>query len=336
MSEHIHIPSEEQMRQMQKKLPLMHDIWSAILQDSWMWVVVWGQPRTGKSTILLTTGYGIYQDWDMTLQAFVFNLNGLLYKMKKGEPCRLPTLNGLHMRVPILFLDDFGAQCNKAKTQHEPAWDIFKGAFDTLATKVGVLMASMGSPAGATQQIQEKYTHEVYLDHKGHAKYDVVDWQQNYYGWQVRQDKTWLHSFTFDPIPMDVYKQYDEMRLSLVDDLIQQIDDSQIENEGLKTFRRLTTDDVQLIEMLAQRGSIPWAWFADAHNEKWKEVVKRCKARGIVVPVPHGTAYWYDLTDFGYNMLGLIQAKKQEGVYAPKQFNVAPLVGKQEEPAKEE
>lgn len=311
----VKIPSKEWLA---GQIPIVRDIWKAILEDAWMWIVVWGKPRTGKTSIQLKCGYWVYGDWDLVLQAIIFNLNGILYKMKKGEPCKIPTLNGLHSRVPILFPDDFGAQCNKAKTQHEPAWDIFKGAFDTLGTKVAVLMASMGSPSGATQQIQEKYTHEVYVYERGHAKYDSVDWQQNFAGWQARQDKTWLHDFEFDPVPKDVYKEYDEMRLSLVDELFQQIDDAQIENEGLKTFRRLTDQDVHFIEILASNGQLSYDWFSIPENEKWKEVLKRCKARGIVVPVRHGLRYWYDLTDFGFNMLTLIQAKKQEGVIAPR------------------
>lgn len=319
----IKIPTQQEMKD---KIPLLRDIWNAILQDSWMWIVAWGKPRTGKTTIQLNVGYDVYQDWDKVLQAIVFNLNGILYKMKKGEPCRLPTLNGLHERVPIIFPDDFGAQCNKAKTQHEPAWDIFKGAFDTLGTKVAVLLASMGNPSEATQQIQEKYTHEIYVDHRGHAKYDKVEWQQNYGGWQARQNKTWVHEFTFDPAPKDVYIEYDEMRLSLVDELFQQIDDAQIENEGTKVFKRLTRDDVELIEKFQLEGQISREWFIKPENEKWKEVLKRCKARSIVVPVRHGTAYWYDLTDFGYNMLQLIQLKKQEGVVAPKQIIQVPIV----------
>lgn len=312
----VKIPSKEWLSE---QIPLVKDIWNAILDDAWMWVVDWGKPRTGKTTIQLKCGYAVYADWDLVLQAFVFNLNGILYKMKKGEPCKIPTLNGLHFRVPILFPDDFGAQCNKAKTQHEPAWDIFKGAFDTLGTKVAVLMASMGSPSGATLQIQEKYTHEVYVDKRGHAKYDAVDWQQNFSGWQARQDKTWLHGFEFEPAPKDVYKEYDEMRLALVDELFQQIDDAQIENEGLKVFRRLTSLDVDFIEIVQNEGQVSYDWFKEPEHEKYKEVLKRCKARGIVVPVRHGSAYWYDLTDFGFNMLTLIQAKKQEGIYAPHQ-----------------
>ncbi len=308
---------------MEEKIPLCRDVWEAILNDNWMWIVTWGKPRTGKTTVQLKVGFDVYQDWDLTLQAFVFNLNGILYKMKKGEPCRLPTLNGLHSRVPILLPDDFGAQCNKAKTQHEPAWDIVKGAWDTLGTKVAVMMASMGSPSGVTQQLQEKYTHEVYLDRQRHAKYDKVDWQQNFNGWQSRQDKEWLHEFDVNPAPIDIYKQYDEMRLALVDELMQQIDDAQIENEGTKVFRRLTDQDVEFIEIVHAKGQISNDWINEPQNEKWKEVLKRCKARGIIVPVRHGTAYWYDLTDFGYNMLTLIQAKQQEGVFAPKALKSA-------------
>ena len=47
MSQNIHIPSAEEMK---KKNPFFRDVWNAILEDSWMWVVAWGKPRTGKTT----------------------------------------------------------------------------------------------------------------------------------------------------------------------------------------------------------------------------------------------------------------------------------------------
>jgi hypothetical protein len=65
----------------------------------------------------------------------------------------------------------------------------------------------------------------------------------------------------------------------LVDELFQQIDDAQIENEGLKTFRRLTRDDVELIELMQVKGEIPWVWFQDPENEKWKEAIFRRERR---------------------------------------------------------
>lgn len=310
----VRIPSKQEMQNM---IPLFRDIWNAILDDSWMWIVVWGQPRTGKTTVQLKSAYNVYQDWDLVLQSVVYNLNGLLYKMKKGEPVRIPTLNGLHMRVPIIIPDDFGAQCNKAKTQHEQAWDIVKGAWDTFGTKVAVLMASMGAPSGITQQLHEKYTHEVYVFERGKAKYDKVMWIQNFNGWQAKQDKTWLHEFEFEPAPLDVYKQYDEQRLNLVDELIQQIDDAQIDNEGLRVFRRLTDKDIEFIQLLNRKGQISNDWFQKPENYEWKECLKKAKARGIVVPVRHGKTYWYDLTDFGVNLLSLIEVKKAEGVTIP-------------------
>jgi hypothetical protein len=311
----IKIPSEAQIKK--KKCLLYRDIWNAILHDLWMWIVCWGQPRTGKTTIQLRCGFEVYQDWDRVLEAIVFNLNGILSRMKKGRPTTITTLNGLHHRVPLILPDDFGAQCNKAKTQHEPEWDIFKGAFDTLGTKVAVLLASMGNPSGATQQIQEKYTHELYVHTRGFAKYDKVLWQQNYGGWQARQDKTWMQEFKFKPIPMDIYKQYDENRLSLVDELFIQIDDSMIENEGLRVFRRLNDKDVELIEEFVQQGQIQRNWFVKEENYKFREVLKRCRARNIVEPTRRKTSYWYVLTDFGFNIYNLIQLKKREGVFAP-------------------
>jgi hypothetical protein len=82
--------------------------------------------------------------------------NVSVYELQKGIPERVPTRNGLHMRVPLLIWDDFGAHSNKAKTQHERGWDTFKGAFDTLGTKLGVLLANMVNPTEPTQQTSKQ------------------------------------------------------------------------------------------------------------------------------------------------------------------------------------
>jgi len=175
-------------------------------------------------------------------------------------------------------------------------------------------MGSMGTPSGATQQLQEKYTHEIYVDKRGHGKFDEVNWRQDFYGWKSNQNKGCLYDFNFDiSVPLDIYKRYDEMRMSLVDDLIQQIEDSQIENEGTRIFQRLNDKDVELIELLHQKGSFSNDWLHRPDNEHYIEAFKRLRGRGIIIPVLHGSAYWYDLTDFGFNMLQLIQAKKDKG-----------------------
>lgn len=303
---------------------LIQDIWHAILEDDWMWIVVWGKPRTGKSTVQMQAGFSVLHDWDQVLQAFVYNLAGILYKMDNGIPCRIMTRNKLHNRVPIILADDFGAQGNKAKTQHEPAWDLFKGTFDTLGTKIAVLMASMGTPTAMTQQIQEKYTHEVYIDTKGVAKYDKVDWQQNYGGWQPKQNKDWIETFDFYQVPTDVYKEYDTMRMSLVDELEQLIKDCMADNETLGIIKRMKEIDFEFLEILHTSGTISNEWINREENRRYKESLMRCKARSLAVPVRRQTSYHYDITDLGLDVLQTYHTAqnqpqpKQEIIIAPK------------------
>jgi hypothetical protein len=127
--------------------------------------------------------YWVYRDWDLVLNSVCFDLATLLHKIKRGEPKRFPTYNKLHDRVPFLILDDAGANLNKARTQFERSMDWFKGGFDTLGTRRGVLCANMVSPNSLTSQLTNKYNHEIYVHSRGKAKYDKVHQQQDYRSW---------------------------------------------------------------------------------------------------------------------------------------------------------
>ena len=287
----------------QKKPKLIRDIWDAILNDKWMWIVVWGKPRCGKTTLQMQTAYEVYEDWDKVLKSFVWNLSGLLYKMDKGEPELIPTLNKLHMRIPILLYDDWGAHSNKAETQYDRAWDIFKGGFDVLGTKIAVLMASMVDPTEPTFQIGQKYTHEIFIPRRGVYKYDEVDWQQDYRGWKPKKKKDWIETNTFVEVPLDVYKQYDEMRMSLVDDVTQRIKDAMADTLVDRIIKRLQPIDKKLLEIIQERGMVCSKTIRDKYGEKIREAIIRCKARSLIVPVRKGTSYWYDITDLGLEVL---------------------------------
>jgi hypothetical protein len=284
-------------------MKLLNDIWNAILEDSWMWISVWGPNRTGKSTLCMQLSYDVYKDWDKVLQSVTWNLTGLRYKMKKGEPSRLLTRNMLHNRVPLLILDDFGATSNKAKTQHDMAWDIFKGSFDTYSTKIAVVIANMLIPSEPTYQLYQKYTHEVFVYSRGQAKYDTVRWEQDFSGWQARQDKEWLQDFDFDKIPDHVYKQYDEMRCSVADELDQQVEDAMVDNITTTVLKRLLPIDIELMETIEQKGQVKYDFLHLDCNDKYHDALIRCKARNIIVPIRKQTRYWYDLTDFGFQAL---------------------------------
>ena len=174
-----------------------------------------------------------------SFKASCLTSGGLLYKLNKGEPERIPTANKLHFRVPLIIYDDFGGQSNKAETQHDPAWDVFKGGFDLLGTQVAVILASMVDPTEPTFQIMQKYTHELFLPQRGVYKYDKVVWNQDYKGWKPRKSKDWIETNHFLPVPRDVYMQYDEMRLSLVEEMKQRIQDAIADSRTDQILKRL-------------------------------------------------------------------------------------------------
>jgi ABC-type lipoprotein export system ATPase subunit/GNAT superfamily N-acetyltransferase len=289
---------------------IVRDVWNAILNDFWMWVVVWGLQRVGKTTFKMQVAYAIYGDWDKVLQSFVFNLSGLLYKIDKGEPQRIWTRNQLHNRIPIILYDDFGGTSNKAATQHDQSWDQFKGAFDLLGTEISVLMASMVDPTEATFQIQEKYSHEVFIPQRGVYKYDRVQWMPDYNGWRPIKNKLWVETNTFEEVPRDVYIQYDEMRLSLVSEAKQRIKDTMAESQIEGLLKRLQPLDIQLLELIQSRGLVNYETLKKELGDDTKDVLVRCKARSLVIPLNQGNNYYkYDLTDLGFDILEAI--KKQ-------------------------
>ena len=293
---------------------VVRDMWDAILNDEWMWLVVWGVQRGGKTTFAMQLAYTWYKDWDKVLQSFVFNLSGLMYKVEKGEPERVPTLNKLHMRVPILIYDDFGAHSNKAETQYDRAWDTFKGGFDVLATRLAVLIATMVDPTEPTYQIMQKYTHEVFIPKRGVYKYDRVLWDQDYKGWKPKRRKEWIETNVFEPVPKDVYQEYDQMRMALVDEVIVRVKDALAESRVDYIIKRLKPEDIELMQLIRDKGMISYERFRernpDALPQKYKDALIRCKARDLIVPIRKKSTYWYDLTDLGLEVLEAIDKQQ--------------------------
>jgi len=295
---------------------IVKDCLDAIHNDNWMYVCVWGPPRCGKSTFCMDLMYYIYKAWEKVLNANVFNLNQLLYKMNHGIPERWPTLNKLHMRIPILNWDDFAAHSGKAKTQHERSWDIFKGAFDTLGTKIGVLLVNMVSPRSPTQQLQEKYTHEIWIPYKGHYKYDKVKWRQDFKGWKAQMSKDWIDEDDFDPMPMDHFKQYDALRMDLADEVLQVVQDSLVDTHMSSLAKSVKAIDLDLLRLITERGPIHQKVIDSA---EMKRALIRCKARGLIIPVRvKDTYYKHDITNLGRELLSY----KEEPIEKTKQYQV--------------
>jgi len=294
---------------------VVKDMLSAIHDDRYMWVVIWGEARTGKSDLGLLILYYIYKDWKKVLNAITFNLSQTVYKIKHNLPELWPTKNQLHMRIPSLLWDDFGAHSNKAKTQHDRAWDTFKGGFDVLGTRIGVLMATMIEPSEPTQQLQNKFTHELWVFKRGRAKYDRYHAQQDYKTFRARGRKTWIDTFDFDLIPDEVFKEYDQMRQALADEVLVAIEDTMVETHLGYLMKRLDPLDYQLMKRIRDSGPVYHKQvYEDFGRELGKKVLTRLKSRGVISPVRDlQTGYGkYDMNDIGFEILKVLATKQEQ------------------------
>lgn len=292
---------------------LVQDVVHTIEQDRYMWVPVWGEPRCGKTTLCMLVGHVVYADWDKVLGCIVFNLNGLLYRMQKGEPCLFPTVvKPCHMRIPFLIYDDFASQSGKAQTQYSVAWDHFKGSFDVLGTRVACLFASMVSPRSPTQQIMEKYTHEIHVefgpDNTRIYKYDKCQQQQDFKGWRARQKKDWIEVQEFTEVPLDVFKEYDEVRTALVDEVIQSMQDVMADDSLERIMKRVEPIDISLLSLIKDSGPIHHHKLTNEFGVKGREAMTRCKARGLITPQRvSGGYYKYDITNLALQLLKALE-----------------------------
>ncbi len=281
---------------------LIQDIKTAIYDDGYLWIVIHGPPRSSKSTLALWLAYFIYKDWNKVLDSIVFNLNNLMHRIETGTPCRWPTTNKMHMRVPLIIYDDFGVHSNKADTQHSSAWDIFKGGFDCIGTELGILLATMVNAEEATSQLQNKYNVEITVKSKGHYKYDKVEWLQDYKGFRTRMKKTWVENGTFDPIPQEIYLKYDAMRKELTKEVFVRIKDALSYDNMDFLLRLLKPEDEQFLRFIDQKGRA-------TYDKTIDDVITRCRSRNLIVSVPTSKGHCkYELSQLGKDLLMTIDS----------------------------
>lgn len=294
-----------------EKCHLFNDIRNAILDDGYQFTCVHGPPRSSKSTIALWAAYSVYEDWDKVLQSTVFNLPSVIQRMEDGVPSRWPTVNGFHMRVPIIVWDDFGVHGNKADTQHSTAWDVFKGGFDCLGTAIGVLLCTMVDAGEATAQLQGKYTHEVTVNRKGHYKYDRVNWQQDFRGFRTIMKKEWIEDGTFDPIPKEVYVEYDELRRDLTKQVFVRLKDALSLDTVAQILKIIQPEDIKLLKLIEKVGPCEHRTVKSSLGEdNAKAALTRCKARSLVIPTQMNKKYYkYDLSSIGIDVLNEYKKK---------------------------
>jgi len=93
--------------------------------------------------------------------------------------------------------------------------------------------------------------------------------------------------------------------MSLVDELNIMIKDKIIENDLNRTIDRMIPIDYTILQMIMQKGPIGDTEVRKSEQpDEFKETLKRCRARNLVVPVRcAGSHYKYDITNLGMEIL---------------------------------
>jgi len=175
----------------------------------------------------------------------------------------------------------------------------------------------MIEPTSPTEQLLLKYTHEIMVeildDGTRIYKYDKCTRQQDYRGWKHRQKKDWIEEQEFGAIPLDVYEQYDEMRLSLVDETFVSVIDSMAEDNVDYAIKRMGALDFQLLDSIMKLGPINYHRMQNELGKEGKNVLSRCKARGLVVANRKSETYYvYDITDLGIEVARAYETKASQ------------------------
>lgn len=306
--------SESEDRFIVPQMRLFLDCEDAVLDDKWMFIVIWGEQRTGKSTLALWITYFLWRMlnpdlseselWERVYDSLVFNLGQLIYKLRSPRAHRIWDMKHLHNRVPIILWDDFGGHSNKAVTQHEIAWDHFKGGFDVLGTKLAILVITLADPREPTNQIEHKYTHEIRIVDRGIYKYDKVTWQQDFRGWSPMFSKLWKEEQAFNEIPMKRYLEYDQMRMTLADEILVNIEDAMAQKIPW-IIKRCQPIDFTALQRIVERGALMYDSIREVAPtlEQGSDMITRLKARQLIIPERRGSHTWYDITNLGLEVL---------------------------------
>lgn len=294
---------------------LIQDLYKVVINDSWVFGVIWGEQRCGKSSLALWISYFLWrmldlnldedQLWYRAINSNLYSLTQLIYKIKSPSTPRVWETNHRHYRDPYENWDDFGANSNKAETQHSRAWDKFKGGFDVLGTKLAILMCTMTTPDQPTSQLLQKYNLEIHIPERGKYKYDRVIWQQDFHGWSAKKLKGWEQNLcSFDEIPEKWYVLYDEQRMTLADEVIIGIED-ELTREIPWILKRTKEPELQLLQIIVNEGALAWDVCKNrlGGNKGALISIKRAKSHQLIVGDSRNGRTFYDITNLGLEVL---------------------------------
>ena len=75
-----------------------------------------------------------------------------------------------------------------------------------------------------------------------------------------------------------------------------------IDSSAAKIINRMEPIEKNMLQLIADKGRLSRGFFNNPDNKKFREALKKCKARSLVTT----SGSWHDLTDFGTEVLKII------------------------------
>ena len=125
--------------------------------------------------------------------------------------------------------------------------------------------------------------------------------------------KEWIENGTFDPIPMNIYKEYDEARKDLTKQVFVRLKDALSLDTVAQMLKILVPADILLLRTIQKKGPLSYETAKAILGEDYKDTVTKCKARSLVIPTSVGTHhYTFDLSSIGLDILKELDKGKED------------------------
>lgn len=185
-------------------------------------VEVWGVQGSCKSNRCLQMGYWVHQDWDKVLKrvCFLADAKELPDYIDRGFIQQLKAVPS-GMRLPFLDWDDCTVDMPSSSWRTNIAkYEAIDSAWAAIRTKVTVICINNPLIDRLAKNIKDNITMEVFI---GRNQVEQVERflrlpglhnvQSNFFKLQVEP----LHKFEMYDVPIDVFREYNDIRLALAD-----------------------------------------------------------------------------------------------------------------------
>ena len=180
---------------------------------------LWAVQGSGKSTRMLQMAHWIYKDWDLALKSFEFKPSMVVKRLRSV---------GLGHRMPCLCWDDIGVYYPSSTFKTDiKQYQAIDSSWAAIRTRCSVIMTTIPLIDRLAKNIKDNVTFEIFM---GRNQMEMINrvfhlpgigtLESNFFKVGIERPK----QFDLYKVPRDVFKQYWEMRETLTEEALENLD----------------------------------------------------------------------------------------------------------------